>query len=132
MTGIDVAAVMTGIAETIKAAGVVKRVYDWPTLDVEPPCLIVGYPESGQPFDQTYARGHDRATFPAWIVCGVADKRSSRDVVTSYITAYKDAMEDPDGDYPWESLRVTTWGVDPVNIGGLDYVAAKFENDVLT
>jgi hypothetical protein len=132
MSGIDVAAVMTGLAEALTdgETPVLTRAYDWPTLDVEPPALIVGYPETGQPFDATMRRGADRATFPAWIVCGVMDKRSSRDVVAAYILPAKTAWEDATG--PWESLRVTTWGVDAVNVGGLDYVAAKFEIDVLT
>jgi hypothetical protein len=131
MSGIDVAAVMTAIADALTAGDVLERAYDWPTLDVSPPCAIVGYPEAGQPFDATMRRGADRATFPVWIVCGVADKRSSRDVVASYIAPVKAALESAGGD-AWESARVTTWGVDPVNIAGLDYVAAKFEIDVLT
>lgn len=130
MSGIDVAAVMTALTGALVADEVLDRVYDWPTLDVNPPCAVAGYPEAGQPFDATYNRGHDRATFPLWIVCGVADKRSSRDVVAGYVAPAKAALEAGTG--PWESVRVITWGVDPVNVAGVDYVALKLEIDVLT
>lgn len=128
----NVAAVMTAVANALTDELVVERAYDWPAGSVDPPCAIVGYPEAGQPFDNTMSRGTDRALFPLWIVCGAADKRSSRDVVTGFVAPVKAALELPPADPAWLSLRVTTWGVEFVNIAGLDYVAAKFELDVLT
>lgn len=128
----SVADVMTAITEVAVNGGLVDRAYDWPTLDVNPPCLVAGYPDLS--FDLTMRRGADRATYPVWIVCGVADKRSSRDVLSPFIVgggvSVKGILQGTlNGTV--QSARVTTCQIETVNIGGLDYVAARFDLDVV-
>lgn len=128
------AEIMDAINDTALLAGVVDRGYEWPTLDVNPPCLVVGYP-TDVIYDVTMQRGSDRARFPVWIVCGKADARSSRDAVAVYLSdgaqSVKTALDGNLGGVV-QSCRVTTTTFENVTIGGVDYIAAAFELDVLT
>jgi hypothetical protein len=134
----DFAAVMTGLSQVAVDAGVVERAYDWPTADINPPCLVVGYPEGPQPFDATMSRGHDRATFPVWIIVGALDRRNVRDRLGAYLLPLKAAVEAAStmGELaeavPWASARVQTWGVEPFAVESIDYMSIKFDIDVLT
>lgn len=133
MAAIDLAAVMDAIANTAVAGEVVERAYPWPTLEVSPVCLIVGYPTELN-FDTTMARGSDRATFPVWIVCGKAEARTTRDVVTAYITGATGVKDVLDGNLGGavQSARVMSMVMENANIAGIDYLAARFDLDVLT
>lgn len=129
----SIAAVMTAITEVAVAGEIVERAYDWPTLQVNPPALVVGYPDLN--FDFTFRGGTDRATYPVWIICGLADQRSSRDVLSKYVTgggATVKAVLDGDLAGAVRSCRVVNCNLEVVNIGGLDYAAARFDLDVLS
>lgn len=138
MSEMDFAAVMTALTQVAADADVIERAYDWPTADINPPCLIVSYPEGPQAFDFTMARGHDRATFPAWIVVGALVKRETRDRLNPYLLAFKSAVETATTygalaeEVPWASARVVSWGVEPFAVEGLDYMSIRFDIDVLT
>jgi hypothetical protein len=130
-------AVMDAIAATAKAAGLVSadRAYAWPTLTVNPPCLVVGYPTAIN-YDATYARGFDRATFPFWIICGRIDARTTRDQIATYIgpdgaASVKTAMDGPLGGAV-QSARVMSATIEATTISGVDYQAVRFDLDVLT
>ena len=135
MSALDLIAVMDAIADTARAAGIADRVYEWPTLDVSPPAVIVGYPTSLN-FDATMARGSDRATFPVWIVCGKSDARTTRDAVARYINPVgaNDVKTALDGDLGGvvQSCRVVSMTVEATNINGVDYLAPRFDLDILT
>ena len=139
MGALDLVAVMDGIANTLGASdlGFADRVFEWPTLSVNPPCAVVGYP-TALTFDATYARGSDRATFPVWVILGRIDARSTRDQVGLYLgfgaggaESVKDAL---DGDLAGscQSCRVTAATIEAVNISGVDYQSIRFDLDVLT
>lgn len=137
MASLDLVAVMDGIADTARAAGLVlaDRVYEWPTLTVNPPCLVVGYPTELR-YDETYQRGSDRATFPVWVICGKVDARTTRDAIAVYIgpdgaASVKTAL---DGDLggACQSCRVVSATIEAANIGGIDYQAVRFDLDILT
>lgn len=138
MSGMNFAAVMTALSAIPVEAEIVDRAYDWPTADVSPPCLIVSYPEGPQGFDATMARGHDRAVFPAWLVVGAMVKRETRDKLIPYLLPVKAALEEAstygaeEDPVPWSTVRVQSWGIEPFSVEGLDYMAIKFEIDVLT
>lgn len=130
----ELAGVMDAIADAARAAGVVDKVYEWPASTLTPPCLVVGYPTSVT-FDYTMARGHDRATFPVWIICGRQDERTARDVLSGYVSdggaRVKTAL---DGTLGGEvtSARVQSVGFETMTIGGVEYISAAFDLDVLT
>lgn len=138
MAEFDLVRIMDGIAAVARDSmlGFGDRVYDWPTLTVNPPCLVVGYPTS-LTFDATYGRGADRATFPVWVVLGRVDARSTRDVLGDYlgpvdnVTSVKSVL-DGDLDGSCQSARVTAATVEAVNISGVDYQSIRFDLDVLT
>jgi hypothetical protein len=127
----DMAAVMTAIKDCLHPAVVDHQAFDYPTLTVNPPTVVVGYPEGPQPYDATFSRGLDRALFPCWIVVGDIVRRESREKLTPYITAAKAALE-PDLDGAVESARVTEWSIEPFSTETLDYVSVKLTIDVLT
>lgn len=138
MSEMDFAAVMTAIAQVAVDADIVDRAYDWPTADINPPCLVTGYPEGPQAFDATMGRGHDRALFPVWIVVGAMVKRETRDRLAPYLLPFKLALESAVTygatalPVPWASIRVESWGMEPFAVEGLDYMSIKFGLDVLT
>lgn len=139
MAEMDFSAVMVALAAIPVEAELVARSYDWPTADINPPCLVVSYPEGPQDFDTTMRRGHDRALFPAYLVVGDLIKRVTRDKLQPYLQPFKAAIEgatghgdDPVIPVPWNSVRVASWSVVPFAVEGLDYAAIKFEIDVLT
>lgn len=123
------AAVMTAIHDAL-VPDVVTRGFDYPSLKVDPPTVVVGYPEGPQNFDTTMVRGIDRALFPVWIVVGDMVRRESRDKLNPYIAAAKAAL---DGDLGGavQSARVTTWGIEGFATEALDYVSVKFTVDVV-
>ena len=137
MSSLDLVAVMDAIADAAKEAELVlaDRVYPWPTLLVNPVCLVVGYPTALN-YDATFGRGSDRATFPVWLIAGKVDARSTRDVIGQYIgpdgvTSVKTAL---DGDLGGvvQSCRVTAATIEAANISGVDYQAVRFDLDILT
>lgn len=138
MAPMDLVVVMDAIAATARDAGLPfeERVYEWPTLSVNPPCLVVGYPTELR-YDATYARGADRGTFPAWVVCGRVDARSTRDLIAAYIggpgedPSVKSALDGTLGDAV-ASCRVTSATIEAVTISGVDYQSVRFDLDILT
>lgn len=129
--------VMDGIAARAKAAGLVldDRVYAWPTLTVNPPCLVVGYPTEIT-YDATMGRGSDRATFPVWVIAGKVDARTTRDVIATYIgpdgsASVKSALDGTLGG-ACQSCRVTAATIEAINVSGVDYQSVRFDLDVLT
>lgn len=138
MAALELVGVMDGIAATLRAAGMFPgddRVFEWPTLSVNPPCAIVGYP-TALTYDATMARGADRATFPVWVVVGKVDARTTRDALAQYVgpdgsQSFKSAL---DGDLggACQSCRVTAATIEAVNISGVDYQSVRFDLDVLT
>lgn len=130
----ELAGVMDAIADAAIAAEVVDRVYEWPTSTPAPPCLVVGYP-TAVTFDVTMQRGHDRATFPVWVICGRADERTARDVLSSYVSDGGNRVKTAlDGDLGGavSSARVQSVGFELMTMGGVEYISAAFELDVLT
>lgn len=134
MAAIDLAAVMQAIADELLAAAVVKRAFGWPVGAVQPPAAIVGYPEDGDiEFDAVFGRASDRAVLPVWLVAGATHDRTTRDVLSGYIgdgaRSVKAALE-PNLGGAVQTARVTDAQIEPVTIGGVDYMAARFDVEI--
>lgn len=125
---------MDAIAESARGT-IAERAYEWPTLNFVPPCVVVGYPVDNG-LNATYRRGSSRATFPVWVVCGRADERSAREVLGGYIAGEEGGIvrQTFDGDLGGavQTCLVTTFVVEAVASAGVDYIAARFDLDILT
>lgn len=138
MTAMDFDAVMVALAAIPVDAEIVETAYDWPSASIKPPCWLIDYPEGPQAFDATMGRGHDRALFPAYLVVGSLVDRVTRAALNTYLQPIKDAIEAATSHgevltpVPWTSVRVASWSVVPFSVGQLDYMAIKFDIDVLT
>lgn len=134
MARLDLAAVMDALVASVVDAGILDRAYGWPLPEVSPPCVVAGYPTSYSP-GVTMDRGHDRATFPIWLVLGRIDERTTRDVFGSYLNGTADivdALNNADVDHEW-SCRVMAAEVQPwVPVPELTYLSIRFDVDVLT
>jgi hypothetical protein len=129
----DLGDVMDEISERIDTiAGL--RCFAWPPDSITPPAAIVAYPEEIQ-LDATYSRGADTMTLPLIVAVGKAHDRSTRDKVAAYCegagaSSIKAVVES--GTYTaFDSVRVARVEFDVVTIGGVDYLAALFELDII-
>ncbi len=133
MGAINVSATMQAVADRLVAAAVVTNAYGWPVRSVKPPAAIVGYPDELE-FDVTFGRGSDRAVIPIWIVCGNVHDKTARDTLSGYIagaTGVKDAL---DGDLGGavQTARVTDCQIEKIDIGGVEYISARFDLEVFS
>ena len=129
----DLGAVMDEVSEQVDTiAGL--RCFAWPPDSITPPAAIVAYPEEIQ-LDATYDRGADTMTLPLIVAVGKAHDRSTRDRVADYCDgsgakSIKAVVES--GTYTaFDSVRVARVEFDVVTIGGIDYLAALFELDII-
>lgn len=124
---------MDAIAAAIETAAVTDRAYAWPSEEINPPCAVVGYP-SDIDFDLTFGRGADTATIPVYFVVGRIVERSARDKLSTIIagaTGIKDVLDGNLGGTV-DTARVTDCKPMPITVGGIDYLSAKFEVEVIT
>lgn len=129
----NLAAVMDGIAAALVAAGVTTRAHAYPAESLEPPCVVVGYPDSIE-FDLTYQRGADRAEIPVYFVLGRVTERSARDQLAAVISGATGIKETLDGDLGGlvQTLRVTDMRVLNLQVAAASYLAARFDAEVVT
>lgn len=113
------------------------RAYEFPPDKVDVPAAVVSYPDE-YTYDGTYRRGADRMTLPVVAVVGRASDRASRDLLGAYVdgdgpSSFKRVLESEDlpAYTTFDSVRVTNVEFDVVRIGGVDYVAALFDLDIL-
>lgn len=133
MSAIDMSAVMDAIAERLTENNVSPRVYAWPEGSISAPCAVVGYPTELD-FDMTFKRGGDRAVFPVYLLVGNAVTRAARDALSGIIagaTGVKDAIDGNLGGAV-QSARVTNCRIEEVAVGGVAYLAARFDTEVFT
>jgi len=133
MATMDFVAVMNAIGQAAVDADLVEegRAYAWPTTTINPPCVIVDYPEGPQAFDLTMRRGADQATFVAFVVVGDMVPRVTGETLNTYLQPFKDAVEEfvtP----AWDTARVMSWEVTSLVVKSLPYSALRFEIDVVT
>lgn len=128
--------VMAEIAVRLRTIpSVTGRTYDWPPGSITPPAAVVSYPAPGT-YDISYQRGADRTAGEVLVLIGRPTDKATRDAVTGYIdgagTESVKAAVDGDGTYTsCDSVTVTGWDVDVVEIGGTPYLAAMFTLDIV-
>lgn len=139
MARMDLAAIMDKLAEAAKDGAGVERAYGWPNSNVNPPCVIVGYPTDAQ-IGITAGRSNDRLVVPVWLYLGKVDDRATRDTVAAYLTGEAEqdiidalnASDQPEGG-PIMSARVNAMTWEPANPQGIaEYLTIRFDVDVLT
>jgi len=113
------------------------RTFPYPPDKLEPPAAVVSYPESYR-YDGTYGRGSDVLQLPVVAVVGRAVDRAARDLLSVYVDgdgpqSLKRVLESKDlpAYTAFDSVRVTGVEFDVVTIGGVDYVAALFDLDII-
>lgn len=79
----DMNAVMEGLGVALEQITGL-RVFDHPADQLEPPAAVVGLPTE-IPYDNTKARGSDRATFPVFVVVGGSFSRSATKALGPYV-----------------------------------------------
>lgn len=127
------AGTMDALAARVPAS--TYRVHAWPVGEVQPPCVVIGYPTSID-FDFTMADGSDMAEFPIWYIVGPVDTKQSRDALSLVIrgaTGVKDALDGPlTVGADTYAVRVTDCVPESVTFGTVVYLAAKFMAEVVT
>jgi hypothetical protein len=128
MSTFDLSDTMDAIAAACVTAGIVKNAYGWPAESVTVPCVIVGYPTSTD-YDASFGNAIMKVALPVFLVTGRPADKSSRDVLSTSVSAMKAAL---DGSLSGtvHSLRVTGVGFDRVLINDILYAAARFECEV--
>lgn len=124
--------VMDAIADAITTAGITQRAYPYPAETVTAPCAVVAYPETID-FDMSYSRGSDQCTIPVYFLVGRASEKAARDELAGIVTGATAIKDTLDGNLGGEvqSLRVTEMKILNVQLGGVDYLAAQFNAEVI-
>lgn len=106
------------------------RVFDFPPDSISPPAAIVAWPE-GLEYDNTHARGTDRATFKVHVLVGKVSDRSARDQVNVYAngagtasTSVKTAL-----DAIGSGVRVERAAFSVMTVAGTDFLTVSFDVD---
>ena len=108
--------------------------YAYPPDAVVPPAAVMDYPDD-YTFDETYGRGMDRMTLPLYVVVGKLAERATRDVAAAFlngngVASIKQVIES--GTYTaFHTVRVTGVEKEPATIANEDYLAYRFDLDVV-
>lgn len=112
------------------------RVYDFPADAVAVPAAVVLFPET-LTYDDTMARGADRATFQVLVLVGKVSDRAARDALALYMAgtgarSIKTVIEaDKTLGGAAQTTRVTQAIVETFTVGGADYLGCRFTIDVV-
>lgn len=128
----NLATIMDAIATTLQAAGVAPRADGFPVATVNPPHIVVSYPETIT-FDLTMARGADTITIPIFLMLGEIKDKSARDALSAAIDGAAGVKQVLDGNLGGvvDSLRVTDMVARQVKVGDVDYLAAVFTAEIV-
>lgn len=136
MAAIDLAGTMDALAAKLVAGSVAaKRVHAWPEENVTPPCVVIAYPDDIE-YDQTFGRGSDKTSFPIYFLVGKVTGKASRAALSALVTgsgAIKNVLDGPlTVGANTASVRVTHCRPDTVKFGTIEYLAARFDTEVIT
>jgi hypothetical protein len=126
----NLTAIMDGLADLATSAGLVENAYAWPADSIAVPCIVVGYP-TRTTFDITYQRGGDEMTFPVWAVVGKTTTKDARDRLSTLLGDVSSVKSAFDGLRSFGDVRVTNASIDEIAVGGITYLAALFEVEVI-
>lgn len=131
----NVSSVMDGLGVRLATIGGL-RVFDFPPDNVPVPAGVVGFPDTLD-YDATAGRGSDIGVFPVSVVVGKASDRSARDALAAYMSpndvkSVKTAIESGRTlGGAAHSCRVMNGSARIVTIGGVDYLSALFNVQVI-
>lgn len=108
------------------------RVYDYPPDSIAPPAAVVY--ATAFAYDETLARGVDRATFAIYLAVSANSDRASRDALAAYVAgtgplSVKTAVDGTLGGVV-KDARVTGGEHSPISVGGVEYHGAVFNVEV--
>lgn len=138
MATLDLNAVMDGLGVAL-ATITGLRVFDYPVEKFDPPAAVVGLPTE-VPYDNTKARGQDRATFPVFVAVGGAFERAARDALAPYVagagaSSIKAALQADrtlGGACGTLQVRAARSDGSGITVNGVRYTGAVFEVEVWT
>lgn len=109
--------------------------FPFPPDSLTPPAAIVLNPQPGDVvYDATYGRGMDRMTLPVIVLGGRSNDQQAHADIRAFLDgsgarSVKAVLQA--GTYTsLHTIRVTTGGVDGVQVGGVEYYAAMFDLDI--
>lgn len=133
MAALNIAATMQALADAALRGGATTRAFGWPAAEVPVPCFVAGYPDGDFDLDASFRRGMDRADFPCWFIIGKPTERTARDAISPKLQAVKSALEaDRTLGGVVQSARVAAARVEPVTMGGIEYLAIRFTVNVVS
>ena len=108
------------------------RVFDFTTNSITPPAAVVGLPEVT--YDNTKARGVDRAVFPVHVLVSKVSDKAARDKLSTYVAgtgaaSVKAAIDGTLGGTV-QHARVATATTSYMTVGSVDYLAVTFQVEV--
>lgn len=132
MGAINISNVMDAIQETLVENDVAVRVYPWPIQNVNPPCIVIGYPDDDIVFDSTFHRGSDEVVFPVYYVVGQTADKNARDLLSEIIQSdFKEALDGNLGGAVNASTVRSARIVEYVS-GDITYLAARFNVEIFS
>jgi hypothetical protein len=130
MSNLDIAFRMDGIANAITAAGLATNVYPYPPESVTVPCVVVGYPTNID-LDITFDRGGDLLAIPVYFIVGTSNTKAARTALFEILSNSPNIKSVLDATTSFGAVRVTDASVEEVSVSGVDYIAAKFNTEVV-
>lgn len=134
---LDLGAVMDAIGTRL--VGVTGlRVYDYAPDVANPPAAVVALPDEVE-YDLTGGRAADRALIPVTVLVGRVSDRAARDQLAAYVSgtgaqSIKTAIEggtDSNLGGVAHTVRVGSARIEMVTVGGIEYLGASFDVEVL-
>ena len=125
------AQIMDAIAAQLTAASVAPRVTAYPPGEVNPPEAVVAYPTVD--FDATFGRGADTWIFPIYLVAGTPHLPATKAALSAIVDGANGVKAALDGTLGGvvDTTRVQRMEIVTINLGGIDYMAARFEAEVI-
>jgi|WetSurMetagenome_2_1015567.scaffolds.fasta_scaffold419962_2 hypothetical protein len=121
---------MRALASVIDTAGLVAQVYDFPVENITVPCVVIGYPTTWD-FDMVMGSvGVGTAVFPLWFVIGKTNTEDGRNLLSDVMSQAGSIKDLIDACTAYD-VRVTEATVTEMTVGGVPYLAAKFDCEVL-
>lgn len=124
---INVAAAMDAIGTALDGISTLN-VFAYIPDSVTPPAAAVGYPDEVT-YDNTMARGTDRATIPVTVVVGRVHDESTATALAAYMAGTGSSSVKAAVDAIGPGVRVTRAITIPLVYAGVEFVGAQFEVD---
>lgn len=110
------------------------RVYPYWADTLTPPAAVVVWPDP-MTYDETMARGGDRAEMRLYVIAGRVDARSARDTLARYVDgsgthSIKQAVESYTAT-AYDTARVMRAEFENIIVGRVEYLSALFYIDVM-